>query len=195
MDQTIKAGKRELVIHHFTGKVAETTKHMETQVSGGGGGGMSYQGTGGSAPVTIRSTTIVHDQMFLVAQDGTERALQLQDFNLACRNGNIVTASWAVQVGSDEGAYFAVTNHSTGQQFLNDSVIRKLVTFGTKKSGAVLGCLVLAAIFIVGGWLCYQYPILLIPAIGWVAYMHWVAIPNYIKTFKQNVAYPKVELW
>lgn len=195
MNQTIKAGKRNFTIYHFTGKVASASKNMETKVSGGGGGGGSYQGTGYTAPVRITSTTVVHDQLFLVDKEGQETALQLQDFNLACREGNIVTASWAIQVGGDEGPYFAVTNHSTNQQFINDKVIKKIVNFGTKKGNAFMGCSLLLAIFVVAIYLCVKFPILILPIVGWVIYMNWVTIPQWMKQFKSSVEYPKVELW
>jgi len=62
--KTVQAAGKEAALYHFTGIVAEAGKNMETIVSGGGGGGYSYQGTGGSAPVTITSRTVIHDQFF-----------------------------------------------------------------------------------------------------------------------------------
>ncbi len=195
MNQTIKAGKRSFNIYHFTGKVASATKNMETKVSGSGGGGGSYQGTGYNAPVRITSTTIVHDQLFIVDKEGQEQALQLQGFNLACREGNIVTASWAVQEGAEEGPYFAITNHSTNQQFINEAVVKKIVSFGTKKGNVLSGCLILLAIFAVVIYLGIKFPIVFIAAIGYVVYFNFVTLPAWIKSFKSSVEYPKPELW
>ena len=45
MNKQIKAGEKELMLYNFTGKVMNTTKNMETKVHGGGGG-MTYRGTG-----------------------------------------------------------------------------------------------------------------------------------------------------
>jgi len=195
MDQIIKVGRREFTIYHFTGKVASASKNLETKVSGSGGGGGSYQGTGYSAPVRISSTTVVHDQLFLVDKEGHEKALQLQDFNLACREGNIVTASWAIQVGSNEGPYFAITNHSTDQQFINDKIVRKIVNFGTKKGGVAMGCLLILAFFVVAIYLCYKFPILIVAVLGFIIYFNFVTLPGWIKKFKSSVEYPKPALW
>lgn len=56
------------------GEVAASSKNMETIVEGGGGGGYAYGGTGYAAPVTIRSRTVVHDEVFLIDREGREHA-------------------------------------------------------------------------------------------------------------------------
>lgn len=66
----IHVGGREYALHYTTGTVEETGKNMETRVTGGGGGGATYGGYGGTAPVTIRSQTIVHDQLFVTDANG-----------------------------------------------------------------------------------------------------------------------------
>ncbi len=108
-------------VHQFTGHVAETAKNMETKVSGGGGGGSSYRGSGYTAPVNITSTTVVHDQIFLISPEGKEQSFQLQDFNLACRSGNELTIYWYVRVGSGTGKYFCVSNHTTDKEYFSAS--------------------------------------------------------------------------
>lgn len=113
-------------IYTFRGKVMEATKQMETKVSGGGGGGFSYRGTGGSAPVSITSTTVVHDQLFLQDEEGKERALQLQGFNIASRAGNELTALWAIKEGNQQGPYVAIHNHTTGETYYQDTEIGKM---------------------------------------------------------------------
>ncbi len=107
----------------FTGTVAQASKNMETKVHGGGGGGFTYKGTGASSNVKITSTTVVHDELFLIAEDGSERAFQLQDINIACREGNRVTVVTA-QNGS-KTQYVGVINHSTGNAHYNDKVLIK----------------------------------------------------------------------
>ncbi|MFL0683619.1 MAG: hypothetical protein ACK4SF_05235 [Algoriphagus aquaeductus] len=115
----------EFDLYHFSGMVEDSGKNMETKVSGGGGGGATYQGTGGTAPVTITSRTIVHDQIFLVNPEGKERAFQLQDFNLAARKGNHLSVFWGIKNGDQTGHYFAVKNHSTDQEFYRDDLLRR----------------------------------------------------------------------
>lgn len=132
MAQTIKLGKRNVKVYHFTGKVVGASKNLETKISGGGGGGgggFSYKGTGSTAPTytnPIESTTYVHDQLFLKDREGNERALQLVDFDIACRKGHIVTAMWAIPEGKKTGSYFTIINHSTNSKFTQRSVIENI---------------------------------------------------------------------
>lgn len=107
----------------FTGTVAQSSKNMETKVHGSGGGGFTYKGTGGNSNVRITSTTVVHDELFLIADDGSERAFQLQDINIACREGNRVTVVTAQN--NSKSQYVGVINHSTGNAHYNDKVLIK----------------------------------------------------------------------
>jgi hypothetical protein len=194
MSQTIQIGKRSVTLYQFTGKVASAAKNLETKVSGGGGGGYSYRGTGGSAPVRITSTTVVHDQLFIVDKEGKEIALQLQGFDLACRESNIVTAMWAVEEGKGEGPYFAIVNHTTDSKFVNNSKVRAIVTSCTNPFGSFskpVGWIILITLFS----FCVKFPILFIPFIGYFVYYNVVTIRNGIKLFKSSIQYPVVELW
>lgn len=125
--KTIQAAGKEVSLYNFTGVVAESGKNLETVVSGGGGGGYSYNGTGGSAPVTIRSHTIVHDQLFLVDKNGNEKSFQLQDFNIACRKDNKLSVIWGIKKGAETGPYIIVHNYTTKETFYRDSSIAKLL--------------------------------------------------------------------
>ncbi|PZX49891.1 hypothetical protein [Algoriphagus chordae] len=113
-------------IYQFSGEVAESGKNLETRVSGGGGGGSTYQGSGYSAPVSITSQTVIHDQLFLINSEGKERSFQLQDFNLACRKGNNVTVYWYIREGKSQGSYFGVINHSTDQNYIDQKETKKM---------------------------------------------------------------------
>ncbi|HNR54359.1 MAG TPA: hypothetical protein PKJ19_04275 [Flavobacteriales bacterium] len=127
MNNTITGGDgTPWTLYTFKGTVMEASKNMETRVSGGGGGGFTYRGTGGSAPVSITSTTVVHDQLFLQDEQGQEHALQLQGFNIACRTSHVLTAAWAIKQGQQRGPYFAVHNHTTDQTFYKDDEIGKM---------------------------------------------------------------------
>jgi len=99
---------------------------METQVHGGGGGGGAYRGTGTTGGVTISSTTVVHDQIFLQGKNGKERAFQLQDFDIACREGNNLTVLWAIRKGHESGPYFCIHNHTTSQTFFSDTALGRI---------------------------------------------------------------------
>lgn len=123
MSIRFKSGGRVYHLHSFTGRVAQASKHMETQVYGSGGGGYSYQGTGSTAPVNISSTTVVHDQVFLVNETGKEVALQLSNFNLAVREGHILTALWIIKEGKDSGYYAIIYNRTTEERSIKDSAL------------------------------------------------------------------------
>lgn len=112
--RTVHVGSRSIDIHCFSGEVMESQKWTTTQISGGGGGGYSHNGTGFSsnAPVTSRTTT--HDQIFVRAPGGEERALELSDVHLAVRKGQWLTLIWAIRSGKDQGPYVAILNHNTG---------------------------------------------------------------------------------
>jgi hypothetical protein len=65
MGASITVGGRRFELYSFTGEVLTSEKGRSTAVHGGGGGGYSHGGTGYTAPVSISSTTTVHDQLFL----------------------------------------------------------------------------------------------------------------------------------
>lgn len=114
--KTINTSNKEYLLYWVAGKVMSTGKNMETKVQGGGG---SY-GNGYTAPVRITSTTTVHDQIFLMDREGKEHAFQLQDFNVACRDGNELSVVWAIKKGGSTGPYIIVHNHNTSQTFFNE---------------------------------------------------------------------------
>lgn len=111
---TLHVGSRPIEIHTFSGEVLESQKWTTTQISGGGGGGYSHNGTGFSSSAPVRSHTTTHDQIFVRASSGEERALELSDVHLAVRKGQWLTLVLAVRAGKHEGPYVAVFNHNTG---------------------------------------------------------------------------------
>lgn len=116
------------VYEHYwvTGKVTGASKHLETRISGGGGGGYSYQGTGFSSAAPISSQTVTHDQVFLADGSGREHALKLQNWDLATREGHELTAVWVVRKGKSSGPYLAIRNHTTDDTQYNDAELAKL---------------------------------------------------------------------
>jgi hypothetical protein len=122
---------KELELYWFTGKVAGSSKNLETtvSVSGGGGGGYVQGGTGYVAPVSISSssTTTVHDQLFLIDRNGKEKSFQLQDFDIACRETHQVTVLWAMNKGAKEGPYVLVYNHTTKDAAFKEEALSRLL--------------------------------------------------------------------
>lgn len=111
---TLHVGSRPIEIHTFSGEVLESQKWTTTQISGGGGGGYSHNGTGFSSSAPVRSHTTTHDQIFVRATSGEERALELSDVHLAVRKGQWLTLVLAIRAGKHEGPYVAILNHNTG---------------------------------------------------------------------------------
>lgn len=195
MSQRIKLGRHHVTVHHFTGKVAEATKGRETIIQGSGGGGFTYQGTGGTAQMQISGRTVTHDHLFLVDQEGTERAFQLQDFDIACRTGNIVTVMWGIVDGDQKGPYFAAINHSTSQEFTKSLVMKQIVAQCNSllpiKNPVLVGVLTLGLFF----YLLYIWWPLVFVLIGYLIYFNVVTIRNGVATLQASLKYPAVEKW
>ena len=122
----ITANGKTFEVHAVTGRVASASKQLETRVSGGGGGGMTYQGTGFNNAVHITSTTVTHDQIFLVDDGGREHALRLQNWDVACREGNELTAVWLIRKGKSAGPYVAVRNRTIDETKYDDRVLARI---------------------------------------------------------------------
>lgn len=174
-------------LYSFTGITEESGKNMETQVYGGGGGGGTYQGTGGTAPVSISSRTVVHDQLFLVSPEGKERAFQLQDFNLAARKGNQLTVFWGIPSGKNSGPYVAVKNHSTDQTFYHDKEVSSLFIKGWLQAVLLtIGVILLLTGVLGGAGIIYT-------ALGGAAlflvWKRWNTAKKEIADFKEGISF------
>ena len=131
----IKIGEKTYTLYSTTGTVLDSKKWNETQVSGSGGGGggrVSTDFLGNTSgnirikPVKISSQTVVHDQLFLIDEQGQEHDFQLQNFNLACRKDNKLTVVFASEKGKNKGYDIIVYNHSTRKSFFNIPVLSLL---------------------------------------------------------------------
>lgn len=157
----IRINGRSLEVHTMVGKVVGASKHLETKVHGSGGGGGSYQGTGYTAPVHISSTTTTHDQIFLQASDGSEHALKLQNWDLACRESHELIATWMMKKGAKSGPYVAIRNMTTGSTDYNDKALAQLTRPWYPLLGLVLPFLMhfsgLSFMLAIAGWGVWLY--------------------------------------
>lgn len=178
--EPLHVGGRTYELHHTTGKVQETGKNMETRVSGGGGGGATFGGYGGTAPVSIRSQTIVHDQLFLTDAENGEHAFQLQDFNLACRTGHEVSVIWAIKKGKKTGKYIVVVNHSTQMNFYNEKALKNVFRLNI--------WIFLGAGFIIGLWYGHGIGSGIMGSL--LAALVWIMVWDFakLKKFKETIA-------
>jgi hypothetical protein len=100
-------------LRHVTGKVENASKMASTSVYASGGGG-SVDAYGGTInPISIGSTTTVHDQFFIRAGERLE-SIQLKGWDFAVADGHLVSAIWAVQEGTTGGHFIVLRNHTTG---------------------------------------------------------------------------------
>lgn len=121
--KTISVNGQAYDLHCIKGQVLGADQKLETTVSGGGGS--TYNGRGHVAPITSRTT--VHDKIFLADAMGKEHAFQLQDFNLACREGhNLVVVSAHLRDSKKNGDYLAVINQTTGQIYYGEAALTRL---------------------------------------------------------------------
>ena len=84
----------------LTGQVLDTGTRSVTTVSGGA-----------NAPVS--STTTTYTRIFLLDAEGKEHAVNLQDFEVVCRPGNVLSVLSAIRHGKPLGWAIAAYNHDT----------------------------------------------------------------------------------
>lgn len=210
MSQLIQIGKQSVTLHQFTGKVVNASKNMESVMHGNvsGGGGSMYQGTGTTAPVNVRisSRTVVHDQIFIQNKDGKERAFQLQGFDLAVREGNLVTAVWVIPEGKNEGPYIAFINHSTDDRYVRNATIKQVVSncrpinwplFWVSLVGLVLTIPIGIWAGDLWGFVCFFTSLFVFVRIGVLAIHHEFSVaPPKVKELQDRIQQiPKPEPW
>jgi hypothetical protein len=91
----------------------------------------------------VSSSTVDHHELILSDGQGKEKAFQMVDMDIACREGNTVSVIWAIPEGVEAGPYLMVQNHSTGERRVVEAP-RIVSWFRKPKSmtwGAVLGTL------------------------------------------------------
>lgn len=101
-------------LYHFTGKVVGASKNVTTEV---------HRTVGYQNQVRVHSSTTTNNDLFLIDDAGQEKSFQLTDFNVSCREGQILTVTWAIRKGKQQGPYFAVENKTTDQFFFKESVL------------------------------------------------------------------------
>lgn len=126
--ETFSAGRNKMTIYYDRGKVAGKDKHLETIVSGSGGGGGTYPGTSTTAPINMKITsrTVIHDKIYLQKEDGKERAVELTDWDVACHEGNDMLVTWIIPDGKERGDYVAIKNITTDSELFNDAAVKNV---------------------------------------------------------------------
>lgn len=109
----------QLDLHLATGLVLGTSKGIQTTTT-------TY--TQDNRVTGTSSTSVVHDQFFIHAPDGTETAVKLKGVDVAVRDGHVMTAAWTKPRGKDKkGQYLFLRNHSLKKSQLFDESERMLL--------------------------------------------------------------------
>lgn len=131
ISKTIASGQALGVAYHVcarSGVVEGTETRSETEVSGSisGGGGMTVQGTGASAPVSgrVESKTTRYQTIFLKEDDGDEHTIELVDFLVPCKEGQRLTM-FVLKLGKNMfGPHVHAFNHNARQHYEDIAGIR-----------------------------------------------------------------------
>lgn len=119
-----------------SGVVVGPHKHAETHVSGGGGGGSTFNGQGSTAPVHITSTVVIKQDFFVRDDKGQETPVQLRGVDIPLAEGQRVTM---ITSHSSKGGWWThVVNHSAQRYWrvtqakdlvINSGVVNPLMSF------------------------------------------------------------------
>jgi len=113
---------KNLKIHWFSGYVRGAATRSDTTVV------HSVRVVGNQVQGGTTSTTNVINTFRLVnRRNQREQNFELRNWDIQLWDDQLVSVAWAIRKGRTNGPYFIVVNHTTGQYFLENSVVRKIV--------------------------------------------------------------------
>lgn len=124
--------------------------------------------------------------------------------DLACREGHIVTAMWAIPEGKNEGHYFAIINHSTNSEFTKKSVIENIakqyvhplpIRNELVYTICIIGIIMVLQSNMFVGIAWQTVLILFFAMVGVWFYSRLSLWPEVTNRFLKSVDYPAVERW
>lgn len=160
--------RKELLIQNktyllcdFYGEVVDTNRQRETKVYGSGGGGATYNGYGGTAPISINSVTTVHDEFFLIDEHGNEEDFHLMNWELPLRTGHKVQMIWIVPPNKPSGPNVVMNNKNLKKSEWNNKKLHEIA------SAHYIGYFLLGLVgSVVVGFLFSSFWLFLIVAVG-----------------------------
>ncbi|HEX2539653.1 MAG TPA: hypothetical protein VHM00_01070 [Caldimonas sp.] len=101
---TLRSGLRTIDLHAFTGRVVDQQRSSVTEV------------TRHHANAMLGTTTRTSswNKVFLQADNGEEKWLEVPDQGFAARAGQMASIIWGIRAGKEKGDYLALINHETG---------------------------------------------------------------------------------
>ncbi len=106
-------------LHVVTGIVLGTSKGIETTITTTYDQNNNVSGR--------RANSIVHDQFFIRTPEGAEKAIKLAGFDVAVRDGQLMSAVWTTLKGNGQGQYLMLRNHNLRSSTYFDGSERKLL--------------------------------------------------------------------
>ena len=112
---------KSLAIYSFTGDIrgvatrSETsvvhwTRIVDNKVQGG----------------TTSTTNVINTFRLVNRRNQQERNFELRNWDIQLWDDQLVSVAWAIRKRRTNGPYFMVVNHTTGQHFLKNSVVREI---------------------------------------------------------------------
>ena len=112
----------------FTGTIVEKSRWSETHISGGGGGGYTYDGHGSSYVNPIQSTTVTQGEIWLQDDDGNQEDFRFHGAEIPCREGQRMSVIGARASRKPNNLYqmFNYYNISMNRSTSFDTVMKQI---------------------------------------------------------------------
>lgn len=192
MKQVIESRNKKIIIEAFTGKLVEYAKDREIKVYGSGGGS---SGNGYNNPVRISSTTIIHDNLFLINKEGEERDFQFQNYDISARKDHIITILYCYEEGMENmKQIFAVINNTLKKKIVDRNIVRHVSYWGNDNNGSKIRGYTVLGLIAIGIFLCFKWLILGLAVFGFIAYKAYESY-KLANEFEKKILWPNVELW
>lgn len=122
----ITLGWKRYRLSWFTGEVTGMGKDFVIYTIGQSMKGYFSTKSKAAPVVKVETKAKMFDYIFLRGAEGEEQSICLRNFELACREGHIMTIVWAIRFGKEHKQSIAVLNNSTGQSVFSEKELAKM---------------------------------------------------------------------
>lgn len=124
--KAITAGWKKYMLYSFTGKVTGMGKDFLIYRFGQNSKSYLSEKEKWLPSVSVETKTNAFNHIFLTAADNSKRSINLNHFDIACREGHELTAIWAIKKGEQRSPYIIILNNTTRHAFFSDHIITKM---------------------------------------------------------------------